>query len=427
MINLDAIDLTDHELYRNGFPHELFTTLRKTAPVWRHPDTAGTERLGVSSFWVLSRHAEVWAVGRDAARFRSGEGPQLIDSPVGMEEGRFPLLAMDAPEHTRFRALVSRGFTPRSTERLEAKAHEWARTILTEVLERGQCEFVHEVAYQLPLHMIADIMGIPYADRKWVFDKVDLMLQAMDPQSPMSLEQQATAILETYQYAHALGEEKRRNPTDDVWTTLTAAQVELPDGTRTQLSEEELAIFFVVLTVGGSETTRNAIAGGLMALLDHPDQLKLLRDDPTLVPTAVEEILRWTSPLTYFRRTAVEDVVIGDQRIEAGDRVTMWFPSANRDGDIFEDPFRFDITRAHNPHVAFGAGGPHYCLGANLARRELKAFLEELLNLVGDITITGQPQYSVQGIENPITLGFTNLPVQLSPRSATRLAGQVVT
>ncbi|MGB8389291.1 cytochrome P450, partial [Mycobacterium sp.] len=290
-----------------------------------------------------------------------------------------------------------------------------------------QCEFVHEVAYQLPLHMIADIMGIPYADRKWVFDKVDLMLQAMDPQSPMSLEEQATAILESYQYAHVLGEDKRRNPTDDVWTTLASADVELPDGTRTRLSEEELAIFFVVLTVGGSETTRNAIAGGLMVLLEHPDQFKLLRDDPTLVSTAVEEILRWTSPLTYFRRTAAQDVTIGDQHIKAGDRVTMWFPSANRDEDVFDNPFGFDITRANNPHVAFGAGGPHYCLGANLARRELKAFLEELLSLVGDIEIVGQPEYSVQGIENPITLGFKNLPVQLSPRSATRLAGHVAT
>jgi cytochrome P450 len=410
---LDEIDLTDYELYRQGFPHEVFTLLRAEAPVWRHPPTSGTQQIG-RPFWVVSRHADVVAISRDHARFRSLEGPSLPGDPP--ERQGLRLVSMDPPAHTRLRALISKGFTPRMTAKLEDQARQWAGTIIDHALERAECDFVNEVAYQLPLHMIADIVGIPHGDREWLFDKVNVLLQASDPQSFLAPEEREAILLEMFGYAHELGAAKRRAPADDVWTKLTTVQIDQPDGTRTELGELELALFFIVLVFAGSETTRNAIASGLLALLEHPDQLERIRVDPSVMPTAVEEICRWSSPLSYFSRTAVDDVVVGDVRIEAGDAVSMWFPSANRDAQVFADPFAFDITRENNPHVAFGGGGVHYCLGANLAKREIKVMFEELTARVADVELLGEPQYSVQGAENHITVSLKRLPVRLKPR-----------
>ena len=408
---LDTIDLTDSELFRQGFPHDVFAILRDEAPVWWHPEHAGTDRLG-GSFWVVSKHADVQEVSRDPVRFSSLDGPSLPTLPP--EQRGAMVVSMDPPDHTRMRRLVSAGFTPRMITKLEHQARTWASQIVDRALEREQCNFVHEVAYQLPMHMIADIVGIPVSDREWLFDRVNVFLSSTDPRARLSRAEIDAIQAEMFGYAQQLGDDKRRSPTDDVWTTLIEAEVAHDDGARTRLTPLELDLFFIVLTIAGSETTRNAISAGLLALVDSPDQLDLLRRDPDVMSSAVEEILRWTAPAAYFRRTATVDTEIRGVPIAAGDRVTIWHPSANRDEDAFDDPFRFDITRADNPHVTFGGGGIHYCLGANLAKREIRVMFEELLARVRGIEIVGEPEYSVQGIGNPITVSLKDLPVRLT-------------
>ncbi|HET6954558.1 MAG TPA: cytochrome P450 [Acidimicrobiales bacterium] len=412
LAGVGSIDLTDYELWRHGVPHDLLTRLRREAPVWRHPATSGTERIG-GSFWLLSRHDDVQAASRDHVRLRSLEGPSLAGDP-GQEGMR--IVAIDPPQHTRLRRLISAGFTPRMTAALEDRARTWAVQIIEAALERGTVNFVQEVAYQLPMHMIADIVGIPESDRSWLFERAKVLLQATDPRSPLTPEERREAGIEMFVYADELAAEKRRSPTSDVWTTLTTAEIEQEDGSRTGLSELELDLFFMVLVFAGSETTRSAIAGGLLALLEHPDQLARLRSDPGVLATAPDEIIRWTSPVTYFKRTATEDLEIRGQEIEAGERVVLCYASANRDEDVFTDPFRFDIARRPNPQVSFGGGGVHYCLGANLAKREVRVLFEELVARVADIELVGTPGYSVQGIENPITVALEDLPVRLTPR-----------
>jgi cytochrome P450 len=413
---LDNINLSRNELFRNGFPHEVFTVLRDEAPVWRHPSTPELEAIGCEEFWVVSRHAEVQTVSRDPAHFRSFEGPRL----KGWEPERRGqmLITMDQPDHTRLRRLVSAGFTPRRVDLLEAQAREWAVRIVEGALEKGECNFVDEIAYQLPMHMIADMVGIPVSDRETLFDLVNKSLYALDEDSDAYLPEQERNALQgqIFLYGRELAAEKRRNPADDVWTTLTTTEVTQPDGTATKLTEMELDLFFIVLAVAGSETTRNSISAGLIALLDNPDQMERMRTDPSVRDTAADEIVRWASPVTYFRRTAVEDVTLGGVQIDAGDPVTLWYPSANRDADVFTDPFAFDITRKPNPHVAFGGPGIHHCLGASLARREIRVIFEELLDRVGGIEILGDPVYSVSGVQSPVVCSMKDLPVRLTRR-----------
>lgn len=395
------VDLLDPALFQDGFPHELFTTLRRDRPVFyqRFPD--GFPGPDDEGFWVLTRFADIQAANRDTETFNAYDGPTL-GAYEGMKGGMLP--SMDGRDHVRQRRLISAGFTPRMIGLLEDQARQWASTIVDQALEKGRCNFVAEVAYRLPMHMIADIIGIPVSDRDWLFGLTTEMLLGLDP----------NLGLELYEYAHRLGQEKRANPKDDVWTLLATAEVETDDGQRTQLSELELDLFFLLLTVAGSETTRNAISGGLVALLQHPDQLELLRRDPAAMKPAVEEILRWSSPVSYFARRTTRDVEVSGVRIPAGDRVTLWYPSADRDEETFADPFRFDITRSPNPQVAFGGGGPHFCLGANLARCEISVLFAELFKRASDIELLGEPSYTVFGILNPILVAMTQLPVQIS-------------
>jgi cytochrome P450 len=324
------------------------------------------------------------------------------------------LVSMDAPEHTRQRKLISAGFTPRMISRLEERARRWAVSIIDSALEKGACNFVTELAYQLPMHMIADIIGIPLSEREWLFSLTTDFLQGSDPQRNLSPEQRHSIELQMFQYAQQLGKDKRKNPQDDVWTLLSTVEVQTEEGETTQLGELELDMFFLLLSVAGSETTRNAISGGLVALLEHPEQLELLRRDPDAMRPAAEEILRWVSPVSYFARRATRDTEICGMPIAAGERVTLWYPSANRDETAFPDPFRFDITRTSNPHVSFGGGGAHFCLGAHLARREIAIMFEELLARVKEIEILGPPTYGAMGIFNPILSAMSELPVRLS-------------
>ena len=405
-----VVDILDPELYRNGFPHDLFTTLRQETPVaWQaYPDPQPGHDQG---FWIVTRHADVQRANRDTATYSAFDGPSLRS---GSEMRGTMLVSMDGRDHTRQRRLISAGFTPRMIGMLEEQARQWAASIVENALDKGSCNFVAEVAYRLPMHMIADIVGIPVADREWLFGLANDFLQGGGRQPPITAAEHDAIQTQMFEYAQTLGREKRANPQDDVWTILSTVEVETDDGERTTLGELELDMFFLLLTVAGSETTRNAISAGLVALAEHPDQLALLRREPDAMKPAVEEILRWASPVSYFARRAVVDTEIAGVGIAEGERVSLWYPSANRDADAFDDPFRFDITRTSNPHVSFGGGGAHFCLGANLARLEIAIIFEELLRRVSDIELTGEPSYSVFGIYNPILMAMTELPVRLA-------------
>ncbi len=408
---VDDIDLTDGRIFAQGFPHEVFTTLRRESPVYWQAIPQGLPGRHDPGFWVLSCFDDVQAANRDFELFCSYDGPQLAIQPAMC--GTI-LVAMDGRDHLRQRRLISAGFTPRMIGRLEAQTREWAVAIVDRAVERGTCEFVQDVAYQLPMHMIADIVGIPVADREWLFGLTKEMLQGGDSDSVASPERFLAVQVQMFEYAQELGRRKRAEPQDDVWTILSTVEIDTEGGETTALGETELDMFFFLLTIAGSETTRNAISGGLVALVEHADQLETLRRDPGAMKSAVEEILRWTSPVAYFARRATRTTEIRGVPIAQGDRVTLWYPSANRDEDEFEDPFRFDIARAPNNHVAFGGGGPHFCLGANLARHEIKIIFEELLARTNDIEILAPPSYSGLTIDNPVLGALRELPVRLT-------------
>lgn len=406
-----AVDLTDSALYANGFPHEIFTSLRHDQPVSWQQFPEGFPGHHDNGFWVLSKHEDVQAVSRAPDLFCAFDGPQLHHQP---EIAGSMLVSMDGTDHVRLRRLISAGFTPRVVRRLEQQIRTWAESIVDAALQRGECDFVSAIAYELPMHVIADIVGIPLEDREWLFKRTNEMLQGGLTDDPLSAEGNLQTQIDMFEYAQRLGQEKRANPQEDVWTILSTVEVETEDGSRTCLSQIELDLFFMLLTIAGSETTRNALSQGLVALLDHSEQLEHLRGDAGAIPLAVEEILRWSSPVSYFARRATQDTEIRGVPIARGDRVTMWFPSGNRDEDIFTDPFRFDIGRSPNPHVTFGGGGVHFCLGAHLARRELTVLLEVLFERTTHIELAGTPAYAPLGIFNPILLFMRELPIRVA-------------
>jgi cytochrome P450 len=319
------------------------------------------------------------------------------------------LVSMDGREHVRQRRLISAGFTPKMIGRLEERCRAWSRQLVDAALELGELEFVSEVAYKLPMHMIADIVGIPESDREWLFTTANAFLTATDPAGPVTPEQALLNQIEMFEYAQELSRSKRAQPADDVWTTLSTVDV---DGEA--LGETELDLFFMLLTAAGSETTRNALSAGLAVLVDHPEQLDRLRSDASLLKAAVDEILRWSSPVSYFARRANVDLEIRGVPIRAGDRVTIWYASANRDEDVFDEPFAFDITRSPNPYVSFGGGGPHYCLGANLAKLEISILFDELLRRTQNIEVLAPPVWQSFTIVHPILLAIKELRVRLS-------------
>ncbi|HUO47425.1 MAG TPA: cytochrome P450 [Acidimicrobiales bacterium] len=406
-----SLDLTDSALYAHGFPHDTFTDLRQVEPVRWQPFPEGFPGDHDSGFWVLSKHEDVQIVSRNPQIFSSFEGPQLSHQP---EIAGAMLVSMDGDAHVRLRRLVSAGFTPRMVKKLDVQIRQWAESVVDAALDRGEFDFVSDIAYKLPMHVIADIVGIPVKDREWLFRLTNETLLAGFSDGPVPVEERHQGAVALFEYAHKLGAEKRKDPQDDIWTILSTVEVETDDGQRTELSEIELDLFFILLTVAGSETTRNAVSQGLVALLDHPAQLERLRRDPDAVPLAVEEILRWSSPVSYFARRVTQSTEIRGTPLAEGDRVTMWFPSANRDEEVFVEPFRFDVGRTPNPHVTFGGGGVHFCLGANLARRELTTLLQVLFERTRSIELAGEPSFGYLGIFNPILLFMEALPVRVS-------------
>lgn len=402
---LTEINLLDLDVFaRGGFPHDWFTHLRGTEPVHRHPEPDGP------GFWVISKHEDIRAIGRDAATYSSDQslgGVAPIDGPEGVTRPApfKPLLMMDPPEHTRYRKLVSRGFTARVVKALEPRIRERAAQILDAAIAKGTCDFVVDVAAELPQLVIADLLGIPPEDRRAVFAWMSQMTGSDDPEFAQPDGGTIRAQAGLFQYAGELAARRRAAPGRDIVSELVRADI---DGD--ELTDMELNAFFILLAAAGNETTRTAIAHGMHAFLQNPDEFeKLVAQPDTMIGTATEEILRWSSPVTYFRRNLTRDVQLRGQQLKAGQKVSLWYPSANRDEDVFDDPFRFDIERTPNDHLAFGGGGPHFCLGAALARVEIRVLFEELAARVPAVEATGTPEYLRSNLVN----GIKHLPVRL--------------
>lgn len=405
-MQLSDVDLNDPDNFVPGVPHEMFEVLRREAPVYAHPDPWG-------HYWCITRHADLVEMNRNAKVFSSWLGgtniPDLPEDDLGMT--RQIMLNMDAPEHTKMRKLVNAGFTPRRIRQLEDVLQQRATSIVDAIVERGECEFVEEVAAELPLQAIADFLGVPQEDRKILFELSNRLIGFDDPEFAANADTAMDAAAEMFVYAQQMADDHRANPRDDIVGDLLAAEV---DGEK--LDDMGFNLFFLLLAVAGNETTRNSISHGMLALIEHPGERQKLLDDPSRRDSAVEEMLRWASPVMHFRRTTREDVVLGGQEINAGERVVMWHISANRDEAVFDDPYAFDIDRGPNPHlmhVAFGGGGPHFCLGANLARAEMRIMFDELLRRCPDMELAGP----VERLRSNFINGIKRMPVTFTPSS----------
>ena len=384
---LDAIALGAAETWARPDRDGIFARLRAERPVSFHeePEFIGFPK--GPGFWSLVRYDDVVRASRDSDCFISGRGSNIGDLPIELLEFFGSMINMDAPRHTKLRKLVNRGFTPRMVAELEENVRAQARRIVREIAPAGECDFVQEIAASLPLKIICDMMGIPEADNRRMFELSNVILGIGDPEYGSTMDVLMSAAVELSQYAQALGEERMTSPRDDITSVLMQADV---DGDR--LTTAEFASFFILLVVAGNETTRNAISHGMKALTDFPaERQRWMADFEGVAPTAVEEIVRWATPVIHFRRTATRDVEIGGQTIREGEKVVLWYNSANRDERAFVDPYRFDVTRTPNDHVGFGGGGAHFCLGANLARREIKVMFEELFRTLPAIHVVSEP------------------------------------
>jgi cholest-4-en-3-one 26-monooxygenase len=396
-----ALALHDPATYAHGFPYAEFRALRDDEPVSHH-DHPGWER----GYWVVARHNDVQGVSRDWTAFRNAPNPFLPDTG-DMNEGGTSLLliSLDPPEHTKLRKIISSGFTPRRINDLAAHVRARVDSVIDSVAERGECDLVRDIALWLPLHAIADLVGVPEDDRKQVFEWTELTF-GFDPMVPPEARMNAATAM--FAYADAMCAERRAHPRDDLMTVLLEADI---DGDK--LNDMQLSAFFMLLQNAGSETTRNLITTGTLALLQRPDQLRMLRDDPSLLPTAIEELLRYTTPVMSFTRAATRDTEIAGQAIEEGDHVLIVYASANRDERAFDQPDDVDVTRDPNDHVAFGAGGPHFCLGSHLARLEAKLMFEAILTRFDGLEVTADPD-SLPRVNSNLIDGFAEMPVRWS-------------
>ncbi len=378
---LADVDLCDLDLFADGFPHQHFTRLRAEAPIVWNPESDGP------GFFAITRHAHAVRISRDPHSFSSHSGTNIRDhAPDDLVHIQAQLVNMDPPQHVKYRQLVRRGFTPRQIAALEPHVRELTRKIVDRIAHKGECDFVTDVAAELPLQVILEMMGVPVEDRHLIFDLSNRLIGFDDPEFQTSIEDGRRAAAEMWGYAHQMAQERRAKPCEDLVTSLLDGQV---DGQR--LTDVEFNNFFLLLAVAGNETTRNAISGGVLALIEHPSERARLLAEPGLIPKAVEEILRWVTPVIHFRRTATRDVDLDGQPVRAGQKLVMFYPSANRDEAVFQDPFRFDVGRRRNPHLAFGIG-EHFCLGAHLARLEIRVMLEELLQRLPDMELAAAPR-----------------------------------
>jgi cholest-4-en-3-one 26-monooxygenase len=405
-VELSDIDLME-DAWATDVPHEAFALLRREAPVhWHELDSQKAP-----GFWAVTKHADVRAVSRDTETFSSeAMGTFIADpTPEGLAAMRMTLLNMDPPRHNRYRRLVNRGFTPRMIRLLEEQIDQRAREIVDAVCEKGEIDLVAEVSCEMPAQMICDMIGVPAEDRAQIVEWTNTMVGFDDPYWQNTPEAGEVAAAEIYAYCAQLAEDRRADPRDDILSLLVHAEVE---GER--LSPEELNMFFVILAVAGNETTRNLITHSVRALIDHPETRDKLIAQPELWDSAVEEFLRWGSSIHNFRRTATRDTVLRGQEIAAGDKVVVYYLSANFDDEVFDDPYTLDVTRDPNDHLTFGGGGEHYCLGAGLARSEIKAMVRELITRLPDLEMVGEPVRMRSDFIN----GVNRMDVRFTPQPA---------
>jgi cholest-4-en-3-one 26-monooxygenase len=397
-MDLAQIDLCNPQLFVPSVPHELFAELRRTSPVFWHEEEDGV------GFWSVMGYHDLVAVNRDSSTFSSYKGGALMmnwDDEI-LEQQRLMMLNMDPPMHTRYRRLVNKGFTPRMVHELEDRIVERTRELIDSAKDKGEFDFVSDIAAELPLQVIAELMGIPQEDRHKVFDWSNRMVGSNDPEFLEAPEFATAAAMELFAYADALTVERKANPHDDLVSILAHAEIE-----GDQLDQLEIDMFFMLLAVAGNETTRNLLSHGMLALIENPDERRKLIEHPELLESAIEEMLRYASPVMHFRRTATRDTEVGGQQVAEGDKVVFWHASANRDEAVFSDPDRFDIARSPNDHVAFGGGGSHFCLGANLARLEIRIMFTEILREMPELELAGDVQRLCSNFIN----GIKHLPV----------------
>lgn len=411
--NFDDFNIVDPVDYATrGYPHPIWTRLRREDPVHWWDRTEGMP------FWAITRQAEILELSKRPRTFVSG--PRLVISHVPEPPERddeFPptLISMDPPKHQIWRQLVSRRFTPRALRRWHADIERIGRQIVADLFregESGECDFVEKVSAPLPIAVIAWLLGLPEQDWRLLFDWTNRVIGADDPEyqaeGETANETARNSMLEIFGYFAKLVEEKRRNPADDLISLFSQLEV---DGKKLDLPDVLAWCFLIV--IAGNETTRNATSGGMLAFIEHPDEMRKLQRDPTLLPSAVEEVVRWTSPIIHFARTATEDFRLRDRTIRAGQSVAMFYPSANRDEDVFQQPFRFDVTRKPNKHIGFGVG-EHYCLGAHVARLELQVAYKHLLPRIDEIELAGP----LARLHSSLVGGVKHLPIRYKLRPA---------
>ena len=411
---LDDVDLTDLDRWEEGVPYDWLTLLRHEAPLFWQPEVDGR------GFWVFTRYDDIVQVSKDWETYSSETGGTSLEDLTPEEvEARKSMLDTDPPAHTRLRALVNKGFTPRVVNTYEERIRGLARGILEQAFAQDSFDWVEDVASEIPMWVFSEIMGLPVDDRRLLIELGDKLLGNTDPEvvgeenvrdvaatdpSIRLLPFSSPFALDLIDYGCKLGEARRADPRDDVTTRLVEAEI---DGSR--LSEHEFGLFFILLTTAGNETTRHTISLGLIDLLADPDERERLVADPSLAGAAADEILRRAHPVHHFRRTATRDVTVHGRRIKAGDKVTLWYASGNYDEEKFADPYRFDVGRQPNRHLTFGLGGPHFCLGAHLAKLEVKIWLEEMLPYLDRIELAGSPTRLRSNFFN----GIKRLPVQV--------------
>ena len=413
-VRLSDIDLGSWEFWgrdddiRDG----VFATLRREAPITFHESFALNPDADakIAGHWAITRYDDVFYASRHPEIFSSARGITIGDQSAELNEYFGSMIAMDDPRHSRLRNIVRSAFTPRVLTLIEDSVRRRAQRLVEEMLAAhpdGHGELVSELAGPLPLQVICDMMGIPEQDHGSIFRWTNVILGFGDPDIATDYEDFVSVAMEIGAYAKQLAEDRRERPGDDLTTSLVQAEL---DGER--LSSAEVASFFILLVAAGNETTRNAISHGVLALSRYPEQRELWWSDYAAVaPTAVEEIVRWASPVAYMRRTTTRDVQLGGVKMQAGEKVTLWYNSANRDESKFADPWRFDVRRHPNPHLGFGGGGVHFCLGANLARREITVAFEELHRRIPDIYATEEPDR----LHSAFIHGIKRLPVSWSP------------
>jgi cytochrome P450 len=401
---MHEVDLADPDSFVEDVPHDAFARMRREAPVFFHPEPNGP------GFWVLSKYDDVKHASRTPEVFSSAIGGTNIETPPPEQLTALQrvIINMDPPEHRRFRALINKAFTPRMVDKVRPTVVRMAERIVDEIAPRGECEFVDEVAALMPMGVICELVGVAEEDRRTVYELTNRMIGSDDPELSATPLEAEMAMLEMFQYAAKTAERARSHPADDLATALVNAEI---DGEH--ITDLEFNCFFLALAVAGNETTRSVTCHGMRLLIEHPDQRRALLDDPGLLDCAIDEMLRFAPPVHHFRRTASRDVTVRGQDVRAGDKVTLWYASANRDEDVFTRADVFDVRRRPNEHLAFGIG-EHFCLGANLARMELHEILRELLARVPDMELDAP----IRRLRSNFINGVKEMRVRFTPRPA---------